>query len=191
MPVLPKAGLVFLLISGQDCLGAGSQPSKACPSTSTAACGYQQGFILFSNHSPKDGLVCLFSKLTPPVTGLFNRDFLLTVREDWQIYYNGLSIMIFIRVQCSVTDCLFHLSTQWIVLTAITLICLNIIHECTFKSTLPLESIRTLRALLCLSLLTQWHCRGSIEGLEMHWKRWGRESPSCWQGQPWVAVAPR
>lgn len=142
MPVLPKTGLLFLMISGQDCLDPGSQSSKACPSTSTASCGYQQGFIVFSNHSPNDGLVCLFSKLTLPVTALFNKDFLLTVWEDWQIYYNGLSITIFIGVQFSVTDCLFHLLTWWIVLAAITLIRLNVIHECTLKSTLPLESIR-------------------------------------------------
>lgn len=149
------------------------------------------GLTVFSNHSPKDGLVSLFSKLTLSVTGLFNGDFLLTVWEDWQIYYSGLSIMIFYQSSVLSYWLPFHLLTRWIVLTAITLICLNIIHECIFKSTLPLESIRTLRALLCLSLLTQQHCRGSIEGLEMHWKRWERESPSCWQWQPWVAEPPR
>lgn len=75
VPVLPKTGLVFLSHSAQACLAAGSQPSKTCPSTSTAPYGYQQGFTVHSYHSPKDGPVCPFSELTLPVADLFNRDF--------------------------------------------------------------------------------------------------------------------
>lgn len=110
VPVLPKTGLVFPSLSAQACLATGSQSGKTCPSIPQHPVGISRALLCSHSTAQRMGQSTRSAKLTLPVTDLFNRDFLLTAREDWQVYYSGLNIMIFISVRFSYILTAFSIS---------------------------------------------------------------------------------